>query len=520
MIILKDNEDMTSNQILSWLVSIHIAGIFFYANICTAGTFNFFDSNHSFPYAFNYYLLSVLDGRVDIPAEVINYEGFYDYEGRAYAYFGIVPALFRAVFLPFFDLEVVKVNRAVMFFVTCTTVAVAQLLLFKIVRWRSHRDKAFQGNYYLIIGALCLWFMSPMTFLVANSAIYNEPIAFALLFFVMYIFVILQTILKNRDLNLKSFIALSTLSVLALHSRPHIGLCLYIGTCLLMAWVYYLSVRENEKIKIWSLLKNTARFYIPLLVLLAGGMGILLINYLKWGDAFSLTLDERQGPFFAGEGFSVRYHAAEKDGMLNFIRIFPNLLYHFIIDVELYRFMRYLLDLSYVRLERPDAKLLFLWPIWIMGTYFFIEHLFKNKMAHNSLSTHGKGYLAILSSTALLSALLILSYRTITLRYKTEIWPIFLLGFFLFLVFCSVKKLNRMRAIVLVIIALSILYNIFVSIQYTYQWKDLGYFERDPEFAQCIVDNATNPNFSEIVGRDYQEVNCFLVLDEFKNQTE
>src|SRR5579872_1520590 len=83
-------------------VSLVIAAILYFG-ILTRGAFNLAHKTAA-QYAFNSMLQHLLQWRFDVDPDAIAHEGFL-VNGKVYSYFGIFPALFRSIFMPFVDLD-------------------------------------------------------------------------------------------------------------------------------------------------------------------------------------------------------------------------------------------------------------------------------------------------------------------------------------------------------------------------------------------------------------------------------
>ena len=89
-----------SARLTTFIVSLFASLVLVF--LATNGTFDLFQPSFLWK-AYNHYFLSLMDGRLDVPAYAIGKEGNF-VDGKAYMYYGLVPTLTRFFVHPFVDL--------------------------------------------------------------------------------------------------------------------------------------------------------------------------------------------------------------------------------------------------------------------------------------------------------------------------------------------------------------------------------------------------------------------------------
>jgi len=215
-----------------------------FAWIITDKTFNFFAEGDSYSYAYNYYYLSILDGRTNVPIKSIGLEGDCLQDGTAFMYYGVGPAFLRSVFHPFVDLSQTTVARFVVWFLVVASGLIAQSTYFYCLQQSQIRNGALL-NASLWLGAIAIWLASPMLMLTVSASIYHEPIAFAFLFMTAFIWISIRLIHQSSS-PARLCICAGLCAALALHGRPHVAISLYMATILFLAWAIKNDLRKPK----------------------------------------------------------------------------------------------------------------------------------------------------------------------------------------------------------------------------------------------------------------------------------
>jgi hypothetical protein len=411
-------------------VMIGLAGIIIYALFITDGTFNFLDGDN-LSLAYNYYLLAIMNGRLDIPQNIIGYEGFYDTYGRAYTYFGILPALFRLFFWPFVNLQEVKVGHAFVFVLAVSSALLAQSLLLRISKAFPSKNK--ERDLWLIMASLSVWFASPLSFLMANSSIYQETILTGIFLTITYIYIFTDQVLIKRKVSAAGFLGLSLIAALAEHARPHVALALYAGTCLLKLLLYFEKMKTAAS---WSpVIKSQALTYaIPLLVMMASGILFLMLNYARWGDYLNPAPLDRWAHYLQRTHFSQEVETYFDMGRFNIRRFLPILAFSFTGSMPLFTLLQNVFDAGFIRLEAPNSPILIMWPLWIWTMFYLIAALCKKQSRSEFFSVTADRFapMLILGLTLLIIFFFVATFGIVTTRYRAEMWPLLFFSGLLF----------------------------------------------------------------------------------------
>jgi hypothetical protein len=377
---------------------------------------SFFYPNDSQVYAgqymYDYYYGRILEGRLDLPVRLISLEGHYLPDGTAYTYHGLAPLLLR------FALGWLLPTDGSVFpflspFLWCALgSACYHVILHKIVAARSDAGpvaKAAAGRAGLLV-----WVLSPGLFLAGNGSFYVEPISIAYaatgLFF-------LAVFLNSRgELAYTSAVLVCALCVaLALHARLHVAACLAIALGVFgLRGLFAASVR------------NLLALAVGVVIVGSSAAGYLYVNYLKFGDPFEahagFSRDDRvqMGTVFLGweDYSSERARGFEEFGRFNLARIPGNLVAYTLdlpnetVHQRIAAFVESREESAgFVRLEPPFIGILPLWWIWLV---VIAVGLRRRPGFHESVMlVAGAGM-----------TLAMLSYATVTFRYRAELWPL------------------------------------------------------------------------------------------------
>ena len=154
-------------------VLVSAVGVILYAASVTRFSFDFFDPVDPYWQGYNHYALALLNGRLDVPAHAIGYEGIY-YQGKVYLNnYGILPAVARFPFVLFFDLENSSTARIVAFIVAITTSVVFQRIFYGLICLKEEISSS-DLFWYMAVSAIS-WFLS------ASRRQHPEPVVLSLL---------------------------------------------------------------------------------------------------------------------------------------------------------------------------------------------------------------------------------------------------------------------------------------------------------------------------------------------------
>lgn len=423
--------------------------------------------------AYNYYFLSLTEGRLDVPAAVIGREGHYDQAGRAFMYYGILPALARAVFAPFTDIR--SFWSAPYLILSCTLSAgfIAQrtvLTLFN--RTRREGPRGIGDITLLAILAGAIWFASPIPMLSATPQLYHEPFAFSLICTVAFIHLALTT----AKYTTRTLVMLALLAGLALLARPTMAVGLYAACAVLLLTVAIQTLLDFRagRIAMPSVIARAGRILVPSAVLGAFGIGYILLFWATTGASVDLNGSTHTYGFlyFGCESpDSPRIQAFEEHGRFNLLRVVPNAFAHMIGGWTAFERMTEALNLGFIRREPPHAPGAILWAVWLGLAAAGAVHGFRAKRGATAVMP-APGLLACLLGAAI-AALLILSYGTVTYRYRVEFWPLLYVIALVGMVALAMKDeaspaATRAKILgLLMLSAVSIGYSVYVQETYT-----------------------------------------------------
>lgn len=370
---------------------------------------------HIGEYLYNYYFLGLVDGSLTVPAQIAGLEGFYDAEGRAFLYHGVGPLITRALAWPFIDLTAVDLRvPTIWFFATLGSAAFhSTALSFLDRRWPESGARGLDALIWLMV-----WVLAPGFVLAANGAFFHEPVSFAFAMAGVGLFCTWRLV-ESEFRGWPWLIGLAVAGALALHGRPHVAVGLY-----LVAVVAAPAI-------LWRL---RARAVLPIgfamAILLVSGLAYLQLNALKFGSATEISGTVSDAGARTVYGFLYwgweppdhpRFVSQKTHGDFLAARILPNLYLYGISmggegSVGLYR--RLTADLGHIRIEPPVLGFALIWLPWC---------ILSLAAAVRRGSPRPFLWLGLLAS--LPPALVMLSYTTVTMRYRAEIWPVlFILG--------------------------------------------------------------------------------------------
>ncbi|EPX78817.1 hypothetical protein Salmuc_04400 [Salipiger mucosus DSM 16094] len=361
--------------------------------------------------------LSLKEGRLDVPARVARIEGHYTPDGTAFIYHGLAPLLTRALLDPF-----VTVGTASLAPVTIWFWAVLGTTFYHAAFLRTLDQVSVSQEkrlpFVALIGILT-WIGGPGVLLTANHGFYQEPIAVAYALFGGFIYIWMQAVRSGR-ISGRALITVAVLAALCVHARPHLAVALYCGVAALIVW----ALGQRGRAALLPAVLGVA-------ILGAGGAGYLGLNKMRFGSA-----TEVHGSFAAGGtqygmtfwGFededSARASGFAEHGRFNPGRIVPNLVVYAVSPPQLHAPSASEAVLSLhrayteprfglIRIEVPDAGIVFLWTFWSIAAAVGIGTLRRARRGE-----------IVLVGVAGIAALLMLSYATIAPRYHVDLWPL------------------------------------------------------------------------------------------------
>jgi len=368
--------------------------------------------------------LALVEGRLDLPARVLRFEGHYAPDGTGYLYHGLAPLLTRALAAPFVDIGAVSLAPVSIWLwaVVGTAFAHAAFLAAAGPAFAAAPGQARSrgaGTLWAGVLAATLWVGGPGLMLASNVALYHEPVAvaFGLVGISLWLW---SRVWETGRVGPWVLAGLALCAALMVHARPHLAIALYAAMGLALAQ---------------ALWQGGARAAGPALVALAllgaGGGSYLGLNAARFGGATTAHGS------FAGEGViygtvfwgredpdGTRAQSFRDHGRFNAARIpFNAPVYLAAPPQPLWGYFDWHSDLSarhraatqdrvgFIRIEYPDAGTLWIWTGWTLA-------------AALSLGAGGAAWRrwAGPAVAAAIAAGLIFAYPTITLRYRIDLW--------------------------------------------------------------------------------------------------
>ncbi len=353
---------------------------------------------------YNHYALSLLEGRLDVPLQIIGLEGHYASDGRAFVYHGLGPVLTRLVALPFVDLTQTSLARAsIWLFATIGSAA-----FYALARRIAGAWMATWGHLVLWI---LVWMTGPGLVLSLNGSFYHEPIALA--FACSGVFLLLFWRLWESDFRSAGLVLLlAAVAALAVHARPHVALGLYMAFA--VTGTIFLSRRRLAALPVLGAAGA---------VLFLSGLLYMQLNALRFGSLLTVDGSTRAeeeviyGFLYWGveQADSIRFVTSAEEGRFHPKRILSNVFSYVLAPnvAAAEAGQSVLLADGYVRLERPMIPLALIWTLWLV--------LALRGVAGGGLPRTPFRVMLLATFPA---ALLILSYPTVTMRYRVELWPV------------------------------------------------------------------------------------------------
>lgn|GEM_PF-972738 len=371
--------------------------------------------------------LALMEGRLDLPARVLRFEGHYAPDGTGYLYHGAAPLITRALAAPFIEIGSVSLapwsiwlwavvgtafyHRAFLTAAAAPHAAGGQV---------GHTGQA-RALIWSAVLAVTLWFGGPGLILASNISFYHEPIAVA------YGLGGIALWLWGRSFRAGgpeagALIGLAICAAVMVHARPHLAVALYVGVCLSLLWV---------------LLRSGRRALVPVAVsfaiLGAGGGSYLALNEARFGSPL-----QAHGSF-DGEGVQYGlgfwgivdpdeggFNNFRNHGRFNPRRIPPNAMVYAASPPHPLGFFAPYYDgmqalhgaltverprVGYVRLEPIHAGTFW---IWTSGMIVALASVAAGRTAWIRMAG------PVL--TGFIAAGFILSYPTVTMRYHIDLW--------------------------------------------------------------------------------------------------
>ena len=245
---------------------------------------------------FDNVLVHLLRGDFTVDREAIDYEAITQ-DGKTYTYFAVFPAILRLLAMPFVDIAHAELARlscllAVVIFV------VLQLRMLLIAHHSLPVGSRMPVFFTVMVAATVL--SGPQLYILGSAWVYHEPILWAAVLAAAFNLIVMRTAFSGHDLRTGDLASLAALAGLAINTRAPIGVALYLGTVILIAWAAWSRHAPERTQWRWptnakglvgavSALGRDPRIWLPVLVLglLAAADGI--VNFGRWGNPFAFS---------------------------------------------------------------------------------------------------------------------------------------------------------------------------------------------------------------------------------------
>ena len=267
----------------------------YYLLLLSNGTFRLF-APEKFDKLFGSMLLHMLHGQFYVDSNVIGYEAF-TRNGHTYSYFGVFPALLRLMAIPFADVAQAELARLSCLAAVVLFVALQLRMLFIV---HDSLPSASRIPEFLAVMVAATVLSGPQLYILGSAWIYHEPVLWAAVLAAAFNLVVIKAAFGEGGLTARRLIGLSVIAGLAINTRPSIGVALYVGAVLLIAWTAWerhgrpyiegtSTVGPPRFAKAISALVFDERTWLPILTLgvLAAAAGI--VNFERWGNPFTFA---------------------------------------------------------------------------------------------------------------------------------------------------------------------------------------------------------------------------------------
>ena len=276
--------DITLSRWFSFAVVLAIIAVY-YLFLLSNGTFQIFVPE-MLDKVFDNMLVHSLHGDFTVDRAAIGAEAF-TYDGKTYAYFGIFPALLRLFAMPFTNVGQAHLARLSCLMAVVIFVAV-QLRMLLIVH--HSLPAASRSPEFLAVVAAATVLSGPQLYILALAWVFLEELLWSAVMAAAFNLIIVRATFGGKNLCGRDFALLAGLAGLAVNTRPSIGVALYLGTTLLVAWTLWLrradrGTRQSAGEATW--LSTTILPPIAILGLSAVVAGI--VNFERWGNPFTFA---------------------------------------------------------------------------------------------------------------------------------------------------------------------------------------------------------------------------------------
>jgi hypothetical protein len=263
------------------LVALLIIAAVYYFFLLSNGTFQLFASE-MLDKAFNNMLVHLLRGEFMVDRDAIGFEAF-THDGNTHAYFGIFPATLRLLAMPFTDIAQVHLARLSCLTATVIFVALQQRMLLLV--HHSVPGPSRRSDFLAVMVAATV-LSGPQLYILGSASIYHEPVLWSAAMAAGFNLILIRAGFSGNNLRTYDLVLLATFAGLALNTRVSIGVSLYLGTMLLVAWTARLEYIQQSSDRVARL---SSIIMPPIVVLVLGALVAGVINLGRWGNPFTFA---------------------------------------------------------------------------------------------------------------------------------------------------------------------------------------------------------------------------------------
>jgi hypothetical protein len=345
-------------------------------------------------------------------------EGHFTPDGTGYLYYGLLPLITRLPFLPFVDMPTMWISTfSIWLWAVAGNAAYHRAFWLALAHGAGGADKI--GGWASALLACAVWFAGPGLIMSATGAVFDEPIVAAYATAGGFVLVLVMAVFGKLPLE-RAIVLMALCAGLTVHARPHIAVGLYLAVCLIALMLVLRCGLARWK-------SATA----AMAILGAFGLALIAVNAVRFGNPATVhggfsDEDVQYSSIFWGleSKDSPRAKAFTQVGQFSATRIVPNALIYFGSPPSDLGFnksvhaleklhVRMLADGDSTTIADPKVGTIFLWPVW---TVLMLVGLFQR-------STWTMPAAAGLAGVTV-SAVMLLCYMTITLRYHVDMWPL------------------------------------------------------------------------------------------------
>lgn len=200
----------------SYIIPSFVVSLIVWCWFVTWGDWRFFQQEDFCGY-YDAYARSMLQGHLDVPRSAIGVEAF-TFEGKAYGYFGIAPALLRVPLVLIFP-NMDGLWSRVMILVTATISLICGYALLRMFRGPS-RELTTAERILHSIFVVTAGIGSTIAFLVGRSYTYHEALAWSGAFALLFAWALARYFQRSQT---KFLLLAAAFSFMAFHSRATTG---------------------------------------------------------------------------------------------------------------------------------------------------------------------------------------------------------------------------------------------------------------------------------------------------------